>query len=184
MKENGTIHINNFFLTKQKSYQNNACNIFKVNLLSYSSIFISTEFVYFTLDWFCFCCLFLLTLLFNLFFNASFVHAFFSDVFFWYYACWRFEIKILKKQTKYKQAQMKSWHSWHLVVVVKWILWMIRPPVESIKRNSNYLFIRGTGRHSHSVHWTHMRSSTKRISLFSPSIAFMSASEREKSNIC
>lgn len=34
------------------------------------------------------------------------------------------------------------------------------------------------------MRYTHMRSSTKRIFVFSPSIAFISASEREKSNIC
>lgn len=76
-----------------------------------------------------------------------------------------------------------SWHLWRLVFIMKWILWVIRPPVESIKRDSDYLFI-GTRHHSDSMKYTHMRSSTKRIFLFSPSIAFISASEREKSNIC
>lgn len=67
---------------------------------------------------------------------------------------------------------------------MKRILRMIGPPVETERRNSNHLFITGRKHHWAATCRTHMRSSTKRIFLLSPSIAFISASEREKSNIC
>lgn len=77
------------------------------------------------------------------------------------------------------------WHLRCLVVIVKWILWMISPPVESIEIVIIYLLEEQNITHTVcAMQYTHMRSSTKRIFLFSPSIAFMSSSEREKSNIC
>lgn len=48
-------------------------------------------------------------------------------------------------------------------------------PLTTVLRNNKVL---------HKLCDTYMRSSTKRIFLFRPSIAFISSSDREKSNIC
>lgn len=79
---------------------------------------------------------------------------------------------------------MTSLHLWRLEFIMKRILRMIGPPVESERRNSNHLFITGRKHRWAATRQTHMRSSTKRMFLLSPSMAFISASEREKSNIC
>lgn len=41
---------------------------------------------------------------------------------------------------------MTSWYLWGLVILMKWILGVIRPPVELMRRNINYLLVRRTER--------------------------------------